>query len=65
MVGYTTDNNNTGVEMDNKILGLDLGTNSVGWALFEGDENNVPIVPVWWMLKVEQRLMMSPLISQT
>lgn len=28
--------------MDKKILGLDLGTNSIGWALFESDENNVP-----------------------
>lgn len=25
------------------ILGLDLGTNSIGWALIEIDENNVPI----------------------
>lgn len=26
-----------------KILGLDLGTNSIGWALIEVDENNIPI----------------------
>ncbi|MEJ5995424.1 type II CRISPR RNA-guided endonuclease Cas9 [Pedobacter sp. Du54] len=26
-----------------KILGLDLGTNSIGWALVEVDENNIPI----------------------
>jgi CRISPR-associated endonuclease Csn1 len=26
-----------------KILGLDLGTNSIGWALIEADENNKPI----------------------
>ena len=26
-----------------KILGLDLGTNSIGWALIEMDENNIPI----------------------
>lgn len=26
-----------------KILGLDLGTNSIGWGLIEVDENNVPI----------------------
>lgn len=25
------------------ILGLDLGTNSIGWALIEVDENNIPI----------------------
>ncbi|WP_293918290.1 MULTISPECIES: type II CRISPR RNA-guided endonuclease Cas9 [unclassified Sphingobacterium] len=25
------------------ILGLDLGTNSIGWALIEIDENNIPI----------------------
>jgi CRISPR-associated endonuclease Csn1 len=25
------------------ILGLDLGTNSIGWALVEVDENNIPI----------------------
>ncbi len=27
-----------------KILGLDLGTNSIGWALIEVDENNTPNV---------------------
>ncbi len=26
-----------------RILGLDLGTNSIGWALIEVDENNKPI----------------------
>lgn len=26
-----------------RILGLDLGTNSIGWALIEVDENNIPI----------------------
>ncbi|HQO32646.1 MAG TPA: hypothetical protein PK534_10595, partial [Chitinophagales bacterium] len=26
-----------------KILGLDLGTNSIGWALVEADNNNIPI----------------------
>ena len=26
-----------------KILGLDLGTNSIGWALIEVNENNKPI----------------------
>lgn len=26
-----------------KILGLDLGTNSIGWALIEVDENNIPM----------------------
>ncbi|MFP5042162.1 type II CRISPR RNA-guided endonuclease Cas9 [Parasediminibacterium sp. JCM 36343] len=26
-----------------KVLGLDLGTNSIGWALIEVDENNKPI----------------------
>jgi CRISPR-associated endonuclease Csn1 len=26
-----------------KILGLDLGTNSIGWALIEVDENNTPL----------------------
>ena len=25
--------------MKKKILGLDLGTNSIGWALIEADEN--------------------------
>lgn len=29
--------------MTKKILGLDLGTNSIGWALIEVDENNKPI----------------------
>ncbi|MDI9364419.1 MAG: type II CRISPR RNA-guided endonuclease Cas9 [Flavobacterium sp.] len=29
--------------MAKKILGLDLGTNSIGWALIEVDENNKPI----------------------
>lgn len=29
--------------MVKKILGLDLGTNSIGWALIEIDENNIPI----------------------
>src|SRR5690242_4405068 len=29
--------------MSKKILGLDLGTNSIGWALLEADENNKPI----------------------
>lgn len=28
--------------MTKKILGLDLGTNSIGWALIEGIENNLP-----------------------
>ena len=26
-----------------KILGLDLGTNSIGWALLESDDNNIPV----------------------
>ncbi len=26
-----------------RILGLDLGTNSIGWALIEVNENNIPI----------------------
>src|SRR5690606_9826228 len=26
-----------------RILGLDLGTNSIGWALIEVDENNIQI----------------------
>ena len=26
-----------------KILGLDLGTNSIGWALIEVDESNAPL----------------------
>jgi len=29
--------------MNKKILGLDLGTNSIGWALVEVDENETPI----------------------
>lgn len=29
--------------MMKKVLGLDLGTNSIGWALIEVDENNKPI----------------------
>lgn len=29
--------------MKKNILGLDLGTNSIGWALIEVDENNIPI----------------------
>jgi len=29
--------------MKKNILGLDLGTNSIGWALIEIDENNIPI----------------------
>ena len=29
--------------MSKKILGLDLGTNSIGWAIIEVDENNRPI----------------------
>src|SRR5665213_2441953 len=29
--------------MSKKILGLDLGTNSIGWALIEVNENNKPI----------------------
>lgn len=29
--------------MKKHILGLDLGTNSIGWALIEVDENNIPI----------------------
>ena len=29
--------------MTKNILGLDLGTNSIGWALIEVDENNIPI----------------------
>lgn len=29
--------------MKRHILGLDLGTNSIGWALIEIDENNIPI----------------------
>lgn len=29
--------------MKKTILGLDLGTNSIGWALIEVDENNIPI----------------------
>ena len=29
--------------MVKNILGLDLGTNSVGWTLIEVDENNLPI----------------------
>ena len=29
--------------MSKTILGLDLGTNSIGWALVEVDDNNVPI----------------------
>lgn len=29
--------------MKKTILGLDLGTNSIGWALIEADENNIPI----------------------
>ena len=29
--------------MTKNILGLDLGTNSIGWALIEVDENNLPI----------------------
>ncbi len=29
--------------MIKNILGLDLGTNSIGWALIEVDENNIPI----------------------
>ncbi|KFE97946.1 hypothetical protein IX39_16165 [Chryseobacterium formosense] len=29
--------------MTKNILGLDLGTNSIGWALIEVDENNTPI----------------------
>ncbi|HCM35609.1 MAG TPA: type II CRISPR RNA-guided endonuclease Cas9 [Chryseobacterium sp.] len=29
--------------MIKNILGLDLGTNSIGWALIEIDENNIPI----------------------
>lgn len=29
--------------MVKNILGLDLGTNSIGWALIEVDENNLPI----------------------
>lgn len=29
--------------MGKKILGLDLGTNSIGWALIEVDEFNIPI----------------------
>jgi CRISPR-associated endonuclease Csn1 len=29
--------------MVKNILGLDLGTNSIGWALIEVDENNIPI----------------------
>lgn len=29
--------------MKRNILGLDLGTNSIGWALIEVDENNIPV----------------------
>ncbi|WP_084694583.1 type II CRISPR RNA-guided endonuclease Cas9 [Chryseobacterium vrystaatense] len=29
--------------MIKNILGLDLGTNSIGWALIEVDENNIPL----------------------
>ncbi|SHM10684.1 CRISPR-associated endonuclease Csn1 [Chryseobacterium contaminans] len=29
--------------MNKNILGLDLGTNSIGWALIEVDENNIPV----------------------
>ena len=29
--------------MNKKILGLDLGTNSIGWALIEADQNSKPI----------------------
>lgn len=29
--------------MIKKVLGLDLGTNSIGWALIEIDEDNIPI----------------------
>lgn len=29
--------------MNKKILGLDLGTNSIGWALIEVNEENIPI----------------------
>jgi len=29
--------------MSKNILGLDLGTNSIGWALIKVDENNIPI----------------------
>ncbi|RRQ45891.1 type II CRISPR RNA-guided endonuclease Cas9 [Chryseobacterium sp. SC28] len=29
--------------MKRKILGLDLGTNSIGWALIEVDDNNIPL----------------------
>lgn len=31
------------IMMIKNILGLDLGTNSIGWALIEVDENNIPI----------------------
>ena len=30
--------------MSKKILGLDLGTNSIGWALIEVDETNKPLL---------------------
>jgi CRISPR-associated endonuclease Csn1 len=40
-----------------KILGLDLGTNSIGWALIDADEKNIlgmgsRIIPMW--VRVEQ-----------
>lgn len=43
------------VSMSKKILGLDLGTNSVGWALFEADEQNMPVSLIDLGVRIFQR----------
>jgi len=41
--------------MSKKILGLDLGTNSIGWALFEGNEQKKPVKLIDLGVRIFQR----------
>ncbi|MCP4492022.1 MAG: hypothetical protein GY820_32660 [Gammaproteobacteria bacterium] len=41
--------------MSKKILGLDLGTNSIDWAWFEGDEKNAPVKLIDLGVRIFQR----------
>lgn len=41
--------------MSKKILGLDLGTNSIGWALFEGNEQKQPTKLIDLGVRIFQR----------